>query len=161
MNIRTAVLGDAETIHGALGAFAREGEDAGRFVSTIEDIREHGFGDHPSFEVVLAEAGGQFAGLCLFFPIFSSWMGRPGVYIQDLFVRSQFRGQGVAQSLLRVVAEKASARGACYLRLSVDRTNLGAKTFYDRIGIEASSDEEVRVLRGEAFHAFARGNAAR
>ena len=54
--------------------------------TTSEDIRRFGFGDDPAFETLIAEIDGRFAGCCLFFPSFSTWIGRPGVYVQDLYV---------------------------------------------------------------------------
>ena len=91
--IRPGRVDDAETIHAAL---LRLGTHIGahqEITSTPDDLRRYGFGDRPAFSTLIAEVGGEFAGLCLHFPIFSTWMGRPGVYVQDLYVEDRFRGR--------------------------------------------------------------------
>ena len=71
----------------------------------------YGFGEQPAFDALIAEVDGDFAGMCLFFPSFSTWRGRPGVYVQDLFVEERFRGAGVGVALLRGTAALSRARG--------------------------------------------------
>ena len=103
----------------------------------------------------IAEVDGVFAGLCLHFPIFSTWMGRPGVYVQDLYVEDRFRGKRIGEGLLRRVARECRRDGGVYLRLSVDTDNEIAKAFYERLGIGWSSYEQTQKIIGEAFFAFA------
>ena len=98
---------------------------------------------------------GEFAGLCLHFPIFSTWMGRPGVYVQDLYVEDRFRGRRIGERLLRRVARQCRKAGGVYLRLSVDTDNATAKAFYERLGIAWSSYEQTQKIVGDAFFAFA------
>jgi ribosomal protein S18 acetylase RimI-like enzyme len=155
VRIRPGVVEDAETIHGAL---LRLGTHIGanqEITSTAEDLRTYGFGDKPAFSTLIAEIGGEFAGVCVYFPIFSTWMGRPGVYVQDLYVEDRFRGRRIGQRLLRRVAAECRRRGGVYLRLSVDTDNEGAKTFYEKLGITWSSYEQTQKIVGEAFFAFA------
>ena len=73
LTIRLAGARDADMIHGGLVAMARAMGKETRITSTVADIRTHGFGDDPAFEVLLAEVDGAFAGLCLSFPSFSTW----------------------------------------------------------------------------------------
>ncbi|AZO13220.1 MULTISPECIES: GNAT family N-acetyltransferase [unclassified Mesorhizobium] len=123
--------------------------------STPEDLSRYGFGDQPAFSTLIAEVHGEFAGLCLHFPIFSTWMGRPGVYVQDLYVEDRFRGRRIGEKLLRRVARECRAAGGVYLRLSVDTDNDTAKAFYERLGIGWANYEQVHKIVGDAFCAFA------
>lgn len=155
IRIRLAVVEDAERVHAALKEMAGGMKAGPKFVSTVEDIRRHGFGAAPAFEVLIAEVGGGFAGLCLTFPSFSTWMGTPGIYVQDLFVANGFRGRRIGERLLQAAARRGRKKGARYMRLSVDVENVRAQTFYDRIGIRHSRDELIHMIKGAAFDAFA------
>ncbi|PTE12338.1 GNAT family N-acetyltransferase [Mesorhizobium helmanticense] len=153
--IRLGTVEDVETIHAAilrLGVHIGAPEE---ITSTVEDLRTYGFGEKPAFSTLIAEVGGEFAGLCLHFPIFSTWMGRPGVYVQDLYVDDRFRGRRIGERLLRRVARECRKEGGVYLRLSVDTDNETAKAFYERLGIAWSSYEQVQKVVGDAFFAFA------
>ncbi|RWL42302.1 MAG: GNAT family N-acetyltransferase, partial [Mesorhizobium sp.] len=91
VTLRPGRIDDVETIHAAL---LRLGTHIGahqEITSTPDDLRRYGFGASPAFSTLIAEVGGEFAGLCLHFPIFSTWRGRPGVYVQDLYVEDRFR----------------------------------------------------------------------
>lgn len=152
--IRPGRIEDADTIHAAL---LRLGTHIGahqEIISTPDDLRRYGFGEKPAFSTLIAEVDGEFAGLCLHFPIFSTWMGRPGVYVQDLYVEDRFRGRKIGERLLRRVAAECRRDGGVYLRLSVDTDNEGAKAFYERLGIAWSSYEQTRKILGDAFVAF-------
>jgi ribosomal protein S18 acetylase RimI-like enzyme len=155
VTLRPGRIEDVETIHAALlklGAHIGASKD---IQSTAEDLRRYGFGDRPAFSTLIAEIDGEFAGLCLYFPIFSTWMGRPGVYVQDLYVEDRFRGRRVGERLLQQVAKECLAAGGIYLRLSVDTDNETAKAFYEKLGIGWSSYEQVHKIVGDAFFAFA------
>lgn len=156
IRIRPAAIDDAETIHAALRAMAKGMKAGPKFVSTVEDIRHYGFGAVPAFEVLIAETdGAAFAGLCLTCPSFSTWMGTPGIYVQDLFVADAFRGRRIGERLLHAVARRGREKGARYMRLSVDVENPRAQAFYDRIGIRHSRDELIHMIKGADFDAFA------
>jgi len=155
VTIRLAETADAEAIYDGLVAMARAMGQGAKIASTANDIRRHGFGDDPAFEVLIAEVGGVFAGLCLSFPSFSTWRGERGVYVQDLYVDESFRGRHIGEALLKSAARRGRERGAGYLRLSVDVTNTRAEAFYERLGITHSRDEQIHMIKGEAFRAFA------
>jgi ribosomal protein S18 acetylase RimI-like enzyme len=129
-----------------------------KIVSTPDDIRRYGFGDAPAFRVLIAEAKGQVAGICLYFPSFSTWFGRPGVYVQDLYVAPEYRSTGVAEALMRRLAAETKADGGTYIRLSVDAKNPGAQKFYERIGMKWSSGERIFVARHNDFDQLAGGD---
>lgn len=153
--IRHGTIDDVDTIHAALLKLGTHIGAHQEITSTPDDLRRYGFGEKPAFSTLIAEVGGEFAGLCLHFPIFSTWMGRPGVYVQDLYVDDRFRGRKIGEQLLRRAAAECRKDGGVYLRLSVDTDNEGAKAFYERLGIAWSSYEQTQKIIGEAFFAFA------
>lgn len=155
VTIRLAEAGDADIIHAGLVAMARAMGEESRITSTAADIRTHGFGENPAFEVLIAEIDDAFAGLCLTFPSFSTWRGERGLYVQDLYVDAAFRGRGIGEKLLSAAARRGRETGAGYLRLSVDVSNTKAQAFYERIGLVQSRDEQIHMIKGEAFRAFA------
>ena len=146
-------------IHAGLLAMAGAMGDEDKITSTVSDIRTHGFGDQPPFEALIAELEGVFAGLCLAFPSFSTWRGQPGIFVQDLYVDAAYRGRGIGEALLRAVARRGKAKGAGYLRLSVDIENRKAQAFYERLGITHSRNEHIHMIKGDAFDAFAESGA--
>lgn len=153
--IRHAAAADAEAIHGALLALAEHVGEVGKVVSTADDIRRHGFEmDPPHFRVLIAEVDGVFAGISLFFPTFSTWKGRPGVYVQDLVVSPGFRGQDIGRKLLRETARVAAAQGATHLKLAVDAQNLSAQAFYVRMGLKPATDDILCFAHDDDFRAL-------
>ncbi len=88
-------------------------------VATEEDLRRHGFGPEPRFEALIAGVDGKAAGFALFFPDFSTWHGRPGIYLEDLYVRDWARGLGVGRRLIARLAAIAIERDSPALRLAV------------------------------------------
>ncbi|HEV7252960.1 MAG TPA: N-acetyltransferase [Mesorhizobium sp.] len=155
LSIRPARRADAETLHAAIRDMAAGLGVPHQVTSTPESLRRHGFGEAPAFEGLVAEEGEAFAGMCLFFPSFSSWRGAPGAYVLDLYVAAAFRGRGVGEKLLAEVARRTSARGGVYVRLSVDAENLGAQGFYKRLGFRWKGEERVFALHDDAFWALA------
>jgi ribosomal protein S18 acetylase RimI-like enzyme len=155
ITIRFATVDDAEAIHRAMVGIATIMGERERVVSTPDDIRRFGFGEKPAFEVLLAEGAGVPAGVCVFFPSFSTYKGRPGVYVQDIFVDEQFRGRGVGVKLLQRLAALTRERGGCYIRLSVDTQNFKAQAFYTRVGLAHSDTEQIHAAYDVAFSALA------
>lgn len=154
VKIRKANSTDADAVHGAILKMGRAIGGFDKIRSTPDDLRRFGFGERPGFEGLIAEAEGRFAGMCLFFPSFSTWLGRPGVYVQDVHVDEGFRGQNLGRRLISEVAAIAAKRGATYLRLSVDAANTGAHRFYEKIGLEWSPDERIYAAYGTRFSAL-------
>jgi ribosomal protein S18 acetylase RimI-like enzyme len=155
LTIRFATADDAEIIHDAMVGIATVMGEREKVVSTPDDIRHHGFGEKSAFEALLAEANGASAGVCVFFPSFSTYRGQPGVYVQDLYVPDRFRGLGVGAKLLQRLAAVTRERGGCYVRLSVDTDNLKAQAFYSRLGLAHSKSEQIHAAYDEAFSALA------
>jgi ribosomal protein S18 acetylase RimI-like enzyme len=157
VTIRPATPDDAAAIHAAILAMGEHLGLSHKIESTPPDLARHGLAPGRAFEGLIAEIGGEFAGMCLFFPSFSTWLGRPGMYVQDLHVEPRFRGQGVGERLIRRAAALARDRGAVYLRLAVDADNLAAQGFYERLGISRYEADLIHAAYGEAFQALAAG----
>jgi GNAT superfamily N-acetyltransferase len=103
--------------------------------ATEEDLRRHGFGHERQFEALLAFVDGKPAGFALFHPRFSTWLGRPGMYLEDLFVTQAARGKGVGRRLMTRLAAIAVERGWERIDFQVLDWN-PARGFYHRLGLE-------------------------
>ena len=155
IDIRVANEADADDILAMLRCLAEETGDGDRFCCRVGDIREHGFGERPAFECLIAERGDRNLGLALYFPLFSTTRGRPGVYLQDLWVAPDCRDVGLGTRLLRRVIERAANQWqAVYLDLMVHGHNEGADRYYRRHGFEERADDRHLTLEGGAFEAL-------
>ena len=133
--IRAATPDDAGHIVRLVKALAVfEKEPVATVRLTEADVREHGFGARPYFEVLLAELDGEAVGFALYFHNYSTWEGRPGIYLEDMFVEERARGLGLGRGLIAALAAIARKRGCARLDLWVLRWN-PAREFYHRIGI--------------------------
>jgi ribosomal protein S18 acetylase RimI-like enzyme len=154
ISIRAATAADAETIHRMIVALAAGMGMAGQVRSKPEDFLRHGFGAQPIFEALLAEREGVPLGLSLYFSSFSSWNGKRGVYLQDIYVDPAARGTGLGKRLLAETARRAAAQGACFMRLAVDKDNLGARDFYRNAGMVYAERDCIYKAWDEAFEAL-------
>jgi ribosomal protein S18 acetylase RimI-like enzyme len=155
VTIRFATAADVDDIHASLVGIAKAVKEPHTLKSTPEDIRRFGFGEAPAFETLIAEIDGRFAGCCVYFASFSTWIGRPGAYVQDFYVADAFRGQGVGERLLQRLASVTRKRGGCYIRLAVDTQNYRAQAFYTRAGIKHSDAEQIHAAYDDMFDALA------
>lgn len=123
---------------------------------TEAGLRQALFGPRPYAEVAIAEdRDGQPLGFALFFHNFSTFLGRPGIYLEDLFVRPEHRGRGVGRALLRHLAALAVERGCGRLEWSVLDWNEPAIGFYERLGARANDGWTVYRLQGQALETLA------
>jgi len=113
------------------------------------------FGDAPAAEVVIAEVDGTAAGFALFFHTFSTFLGRRGLYLEDLFVRPAYRGRGLGRRLMAHLAALAVARGCGRFEWTVLDWNAPAIGFYRALGAVGQDDWTVQRLDGVALHALA------
>ena len=119
---------------------------------TEAGLRDALFGERRYAEVVIAEAGdGEPAGFALFFHNFSTFLGRPGIYLEDLFVRPPYRGAGIGKALLRHLARLAEERGCGRLEWAVLDWNAPAIEFYLGLGARPAAGWNVYRLEGEAL----------
>lgn len=126
-------------------------------VATEEALRESLFGERPFAEVLLAFVGEDPAGFALFFHNFSTFLGKPGIYLEDLYVRPEHRGAGAGRALLSHLAGLAVERGCGRLEWWVLDWNEPAVGFYKRIGARAMDDWTVYRLTGDALERLAGG----
>ncbi|MFC2953706.1 GNAT family N-acetyltransferase [Marinicaulis aureus] len=152
--IREAEPEDAGAIRDMIAALARETGRPDIEVLSEEEVRLHGFGPHPDFRALIAEFKGKPVGLAVYFSEFSTWRGRRGVYIQDIYVTPDQQGAGVGRRLINAVLKRARNDGAVYLRLAADRSNAAASRFYRRIGFREAREDRIFVLEGEPFDAL-------
>jgi len=113
------------------------------------------FGERPAAEVVIAQVDGQPAGFALFFHNFSTWLGKRGLYLEDLFVRPEFRGRGVGQVLMGFLARLAVERDCGRFEWSVLDWNTPALDFYRRLDAVPMDEWTVQRLTGPALQALA------
>jgi GNAT superfamily N-acetyltransferase len=123
-------------------------------------VREHLFGPRPFAEVLLAEEAREVVGFALFFHNYSTFLGRPGLYLEDLFVVPEHRGKGHGKALLRELARRALERGCGRLEWAVLDWNEPAIRFYRSLGAVAKDEWTVYRLTGDALKALAGGETA-
>ena len=147
ITIRRAAREDAVRVHRLLRDLAVTLGKGDVITSTVDDIERFGFGEDPRFEALLAFEGGEAVGLALYFFEFSTWRGRPGVYVQDMYVAPAMRGRGLGRELMEAVIRRSRERGGRYVKLSVYDGNEAAIGFYRSLGFEICDDEQVLALR--------------
>lgn len=153
--LRAATPADTPVILACIRGLAEYERLADEAVGTEAQIRETLFGAKPAAEVILAFDGQEPAGFALFFHNYSTFLARPGVYLEDLFVFPRFRGQGLGRVLLARLARIAVDRGCGRLEWSVLDWNVDAIRFYQSVGAQAMSDWTVNRLSGDALRALA------
>ncbi len=137
-----------------IAALAHETIGEGQQVLSAETVRRYGFGAEKSFEAIVAESDGKVVAAMIMYDEFSTWRGKKGVYVLDIYIAPSARGCGLGRRLIAKAAEWGRARGAGYVRLSVDSENIHAVNFYEAIGFEEGSRDRVFILSGEAFDAI-------
>ena len=133
--IRPAVPSDLDTVAALIRELAEYEHLAHEVVLDVEELREHLFGSHPFAEVLIAESvEGDAVGFALFFHNFSTFLGRPGIHLEDLFVRPEARGAGHGLALLRALGGIARDRGCGRIEWNVLDWNEPSIAFYDALG---------------------------
>lgn len=150
--IRAATVDDVDIIARLLDALVDALGETGAAPSDRDALRRHGFGRQRLYHVRLAEIDAEAAGLCLYFPEFSTWRGQSGLYVQDLYVASPARGIGLGRSLLAEAARHACRDWqASYLRLAVHSANRHARCFYQHLGLYEDTDNRLMTVAGSQF----------
>lgn len=116
-----------------------------------EALERYGFGAFSLFRCLVAERGAEMLGFALYYPDFSTLRGRPGVMLQDIFVRPQARGLGLGRGFLAEVVADARDWEAAFLTLMLDRHNTPARTFYARHGFAPRGDYDLLILEGQGL----------
>ncbi len=149
--IRPAVIDDVETISDLihdLSEFLGHSED---MKASVADLKNFGFGDQPFYKALIAEDAGKPVGLCTYYTTFSSWRGRPGICILDLYVDPNLRGSGLGRRLMAETAKAGQAMGATFLNLSVHTSNLSGQKFYSAMGMDHMNSEQLFLIEGDVL----------
>ncbi|HEY3704237.1 MAG TPA: GNAT family N-acetyltransferase [Terracidiphilus sp.] len=134
--IRPATAADTALILRLIRALAAYEREPDAVEATEDDLLRHGFGENPYFQCLIAELDDQPVGFALYFYDYSTWLGRPGLYLEDLFVDPPFRGHGVGKALLLRLAAIALEKGCARLKWEVLDWNQPAIDFYQSLGAE-------------------------
>jgi len=141
-----------------LAEYEREPQAA---VATAADLERDGWGPEPKFRVVIAEWNGEPAGFAFWFFNYSTWQGRPGLYLEDLFVRPAYRGKGIGKALLVHLAQIASRENCGRFQWQVLDWNQPAIDFYESLGARRMNEWLTMRVEGEALRNLAaQGTAA-
>jgi len=151
MQIRNATPEDVPEIVRLIRALADYEKLSDEVLATEEQLRESLFGPRPAAETVLAWLDGRAIGLAVFFSNYSTFRGRAGLYLEDLFVEPAQRGRGYGKALLRHVARLAVERGCERMEWSVLDWNTPAIEFYRGLGARPLEDWTIYRLQGESL----------
>ncbi len=155
LHIAAASADDAPLILALVRELAEYEKLADQVSATEDALRESLFGERPAAEVLIARVDGEPAGFALFFGSYSTFLARPGIYLEDLFVRPAFRGLGIGRALLIEVAALAVSRRCGRVEWSVLDWNEPAIGFYRRLGARPLDDWTMFRLVGPALDALA------
>lgn len=154
--IRQATPADVRLILELIRELAEYEKLLDQCISTEDDLHRALFGARPYAEVILAFIGDEPAGFALFFHNFSTFLGKPGIYLEDLYVKQHLRGLGVGYALLQYLASIALERGCGRMEWSVLDWNTPALNFYERIGANILRDWQICRMTGEGLKRLAR-----
>ena len=154
--IRPAVESDCEVVLSLIKELAVYEKMIDEVVATVETVRESLFGERPAAECVIAEYNGAAVGFALFFHNYSTFLSRRGLYLEDLFVKPEYRGKGFGRALLVYLARLAVERGCGRFEWAVLDWNEPAIGFYKKLGAVAMDEWTVYRLSGAALLDLAR-----
>jgi GNAT superfamily N-acetyltransferase len=155
--IREAAEEDVPLILSLIRELAEYERLSDEVVATEDGLREGLFGERRYAEVLIAEHDGAPAGFALFFHNFSTFLGKPGIYLEDLYVRPEFRGSGIGRQLLVKLAHLALERGCGRLEWSVLDWNEPSIGFYMQLGAVAMDDWTIYRVSGHALRKLGGG----
>jgi GNAT superfamily N-acetyltransferase len=155
LTIRAATIEDAPLLRELIWELANYEKQPDQVSITAADLARDGFGAAPQFRALIAEWDGRSAGYAVFFSYYSTWKG-PGLYLEDLFVRPDFRGRGIGRALLARVAEIAEQESRSMLRWEVLHWNQPAIEMYKALGADFLDDWRGVLLAGDGLRNLAR-----
>jgi GNAT superfamily N-acetyltransferase len=153
--IRGANCADSQLLLGFIKELAQYEKLSHEAVATSAILEQNLFGERPYAEVLIAEFQGQAIGYALFFHSFSTFTGRPGIYVEDIYVQPQLRGKGFGKCLMSYIARLAIERNCSRMEWSVLDWNEPSIQFYRSIGAVAMDGWSVQRLDGAALGNFA------
>ncbi len=156
VEIRPATPEDVPVLFDLICALAEYEHLSHLVTGSAELLQQHLFGPEAFASALLAEVGGQAVGFALYFCNFSTFLTRPGIYLEDLFVLPEFRGRGIGKALLARVAQEAVAKGYGRLEWMVLDWNQPAIEFYRRLGAKPHREWILHRVVGAELEALAR-----
>ena len=153
--LRAATADDAPALVGLIRELAEFEQLTHLVVVTADSLAHQLFGPRPAAEAVVVEHAGAVVGFALFFTNFSTFLGRPGLYLEDLYVQPAYRGQGLGRRLLRHLGSLAVERGCGRFEWSVLDWNANAIRFYEGMGADVMPDWRICRVTGDALKRLA------
>ncbi|NEO35511.1 MAG: GNAT family N-acetyltransferase [Moorea sp. SIOASIH] len=153
--LRPATEADVAILFNLIKALAEYEKLSDAVTGNADDLKEHLFGPKPYVEAIIVEQGGQKVGFALFFNNYSTFLTKPGIYLEDLFVLPEFRRQGIGKAILSYLAQLAVERGYGRLEWSVLDWNEPAIAFYERMGAAVLPDWRICRVTGTALNQLA------
>jgi GNAT superfamily N-acetyltransferase len=157
LTIRSARPGDNALIRAYIAELADYERAPEKAAASEADIALHVFGEHPIMHAEMAEWDGKPAGFAFWYFNFSSWEGKPGLYLEDLWVRPEFRGKGIGKALLQHLAKLALREGCTRYTWQVLDWNTPSIAFYKAMGAAVMEEWLTCRVEGEALKALAEG----
>ena len=151
LNIRPATPDDISTILDFIRALAEYEREPQAAIATADDLLRDGFGSAPKYWCVIAEWNGAPAGFAFYFYNYSTWQGRPGLYLEDLFVHPEFRGKGIGKALLLHLAKIAVDENCGRFQWQVLDWNKPAIDFYESLGAIVMKEWHTMRVEGDAL----------
>jgi len=155
LNIRSATANDAALLKKLIEELAEFERLSHEVIITEDDLRRDGFGAQPKFRAMIAEWNEEPAGYAFIYTTYSTFKGSAGIFLEDLFVRPQFRGKGIGKALLAEVARIAREEKCYGVRWEVLDWNQPAIDFYQSLGAEFRDPWRSVSLTGEALNKLA------
>jgi GNAT superfamily N-acetyltransferase len=134
ITVREATISDIDTVYDLIIAIAKHHNQEEHVITDKDELAKSGFGDNPSFGVLLAEFNDEIAGYCSFTWNYSIWLGSSYMNIDDVFVWEKYRGQQVGEKLMFQAKEVCLTKGAARIKWEVETDNYAAIRFYERLG---------------------------
>lgn len=153
--IRQAIADDVPHIFSLIQALAEYEKLSHQVTGTVEDLREHLFGDRVYVEAIVVEVEDKVVGFALFLPNYSTFLTKPGIYLEDLFVLPKYRRQGIGKAMLSYLGKLAIARNAGRIEWSVLDWNESAIAFYQSMGAKVLPDWRTCRVSQEALRYLA------
>jgi GNAT superfamily N-acetyltransferase len=155
MKIRLAQPADIADIHRLIYELAVYEKAPEQMVATVDQISDSLFKDNPVAFAHVAEVDGQIVGIALWFLNYSTWLGKPGIYLEDLFVQPEYRGHGIGKGFMKTLAQLCIERGYERFQWWVLDWNKPSIEFYKSLGAVPMDEWTVFRLSGDALEKFA------
>ena len=147
--IRDAEASDSHTLFGLIQGLAEYEKLSDAVIGNAEALKEHLFGSPKYVDAILAELEGKAVGFAIFFHNYSTFLTKPGIYLEDIFVLPEYRRQGIGKALLTRVAQIAVKRDCGRVEWSVLDWNISAQTFYRNMGADILEDWRICRVNGD------------